>query len=494
MELNIQKGWMPDYLPFNVPEGGLLECKNLLPYDEYYAPVLDKVDYSTNTLAGTPLSGIEFKDSSNNTYVFCGSTTKLYRLETTKALTDISKLATTYTAGTNKWYFIQFGDWVIATNFLDVPQVLKGFSTANFIDLGGTPPRAKYVLLHSGHLILAHLTSGGITYPKKLQWSGKENPETWTQSFVTGADSQDFPDGDGNIAGLATLGSGFGVFHKNSITIGWYSGSPYTFSFAVSKFKNMGAIDGSVVSVGDGAFFWGEKDIFYTNGSFIEAVGTGVRNTILGSINLGYLYRISSLHDVRKGLIYWAYPTTNSTDGRSDRIICYNYRKKVWAHIDTELLCLFNLQKGAVSFDDADFNTTYPSADAIPYSSDSNFWQANSPVLAGINTNSKITMFTGAALTGEVETPEFKGEGQSIIQIKRVRPKIQLAVDTPTVNIASRFNETDSPSYYANAVNVGVNGYADLRKFGRYLKCMVQTGLHSGFSSIELDMTTRGKR
>ena len=115
--INIDKGWMPDFIPFNMPEGGLVECKNLLPLDRYYAPANNKAVYSTNAVTGTPLAAIEFHDVNGQNYVFVGTSTKLYRLEINKSLTDITKLSTTYTTGDNIWLFLQYGTWIVATNF-----------------------------------------------------------------------------------------------------------------------------------------------------------------------------------------------------------------------------------------------------------------------------------------------------------------------------------------------------------------------------------------
>ena len=95
MIVDISKGWYPDLIPYEV-KGGLIDCKNLLPYDEFYSPAYDKSDYSSNAISGVPRTGKEFMASTGTRYQFIGTTTKLYRLETDKSLTDVSKAATTY--------------------------------------------------------------------------------------------------------------------------------------------------------------------------------------------------------------------------------------------------------------------------------------------------------------------------------------------------------------------------------------------------------------
>ena len=78
------------------------------------------------------------------------------------------------------------------------------------------------------------------------------------------------------------------MFHENSITVGWYSGAPYTFNFAQNRIKGIGcAVPGSLISIGPLAFFWGEDDIYSFDGQNVEPLGLGVKETVLGSMGPG---------------------------------------------------------------------------------------------------------------------------------------------------------------------------------------------------------------
>lgn len=444
---------------------------------------------TTNRVVGTPLKGIECVDNNDNNRSFIGTSTKLYRLNPNKSLNDVSKLATTYNAF--QWSFAQYGNWVVATNFNDVPQVLKGFTTSNFIDLGGNPPKAKYCLFWKGHLIFAYLNEDGVPKPKKLKWSAKENIEDYAISITTGADEQELVDADGAITGIITVGDRLVVFHENSITTGFYTGAPYTFSFPGSgKISNVGAIPNTIISIGSIAFFWDRRDLYMYDGNTIEPIGFGVRNTVLGSLDYNNLHRISVAYDPRKGLIYWLYPIVAS-DGTPNKILVYNFRRKVFTYIDITAHCIWSAITGGVFLEDLD--VLYPEGlDSISFSLDDPRWQPNTMEMVCVNTDGKVNTLSGSVLTGTLETGEFK-DGDNIIMINRVRPKISKATGSVKVSIGVRFLETENPVYSPFAT-VGSNGYADIRYSGRFIRGKLETGQHEGITGIEFEAIIRGKR
>lgn len=492
IKIPIDKGYLPDFIPFNMPEGGLVDCKNLLPYNEYWSPALDKVAYSSTAVSGVPRSVAEFRADDGNRYQFIGTTTKIYRLETDKSLTDVS-LAGGYATLENTWNWTQYGQWVLAVNYDNVPQVLKTFATGSaFANLAGSPPQAKYILFNNGHVIMGYTYESSTAYPQRIRWSAFENPESWTVSLTTGADYQDLSDTDGEITGLANVGSSFLIFSRNSVSLGWYAGAPLTFNFAINKFKNIGAIPGTIVSIGSRVYFWDEKSLYVTDGVTCEALGTGVRSTITAEINVAYYHRITVAHDIRHSLIYWAYPTIDSTDGTVDKILVYNYQTNRFSYIDLDLYCIFPMYTGVMLLDDMD--ATYPSVDSIPYTIDSSKWLANNPVIACMDSDDdKVATFTGSALAGEIETGDIVTF--DINQISRIRPKVKNpTASTLSVRAGYRMVESDSVSY-SSSVYVDTSGVARVRNTGRLLRVELTTGANDGIAQfIEADMNVVGKR
>jgi len=492
MKVNISKGWTPDYSPLAMPDGGLVVCKNVVPLDEYYAPMPDKLQLISTVLDGTPLAARCFRSNNGNAYSLIGTTSKIYRVEINDTVTDVS-IAGGYTAGTNAWNFAQYGEWIVATDYANDIQVLKAFSSgAACAALGGTPPKCKYVLIHSGYLILAYLNDGTV-YPKKLQWSAHESIEDFTASLTTGSDSQDLADADGEITGLAHIGSNFGIFHQNSITLGVFSGGAYTFSFLQNAVKDIGALPGSVISIGVKVFFWSDRDIYEWSGvGDPTPIGAGVKNAVLQNLYVASSkYRITAAHDPNRGLVFWSYASTSGT-GTPDKILCYNYRARIFSLIDLTTHCIWVHVTGAVEMDAAD--TTYPIVDDMPYDMDSSLYQANTYVLSCVDGDDKtMATFVGAALMGVVETGDIATSDGKIAHIRRVRPIVHNAVTAPSVRVGTKMNENESVSYSLPRA-VGSNGFSDVRKSGRYVRFELTTGNHSGITSMDVEVVETGLR
>lgn len=490
LSITFDKGWLPDFPPFAMPPGGLYQCKNYIPYHEGYWAAKNKQDYSTNSVSGTPYKGIEVMDTDGSYYQFIATTTKLYRLELDKSFTDISKSGYTYGGTLDNWSMVPYGNWLIATNFADPVQVLKGLTSSNFIDLGGNPPKAKYALLIYGHLILGYLNENGVVTPNKVRWSGFENPESWTASLTTGAGSQVLYDTGGEITAMAPLGNGFLVFHPTSVTLGYYSGAPLTFSFIANRLRNIGAIPESVVSIGTKVFFFDRKNIYAYDGETLETLGNGIQYTLINSIHPEFYHRISTAVDTNRGLIFWAYPSISQDTGVCDRILVYNYDAKRYALIEIEVDCLFGMHTGAQLLDDLN----YTSFDDIPYQLDSAHWKAKNLAISCMNpSNKKLALFTGTSMTGTIETGEFSRADKGILFVNNVRLQCENPGINTTVQIGKRMLETEFRTY-TNAQTLNPNNkLANVIAKGRYLTLKITTVAQSGLVGAELFLKNKGK-
>ena len=579
---SLEKGWMPDLIPFGVPEGGLIEAKNRLPLDDRYAKAPDKQDYSivtisTTTQTGgsglddctisgtytgttqivykveidatgtpdtyewfkdgvsqdtgvaitgaaqtldngvtvtfvattghtilddwsstaypkvtsdTPQNGVEYKAADGSYQAFVGTASGLHRINSNKYIETLSK-AGGYTTGGNLWSFVQYGDQIIASNYVDDIQVKSDMtSTDLFADLGGSPPKAKYMLFHKGHLILGNINTGTI-FPKSLQWSGLEAPTSWTPSLQTGAGTQTFPDSD-EITGMATAGDGFAVFHRNSISYGYYSGGRYTFNFQHNRIKNIGCdFPGSIITVGSAVYFWGADDIYMFNGQAVTPLGFGVKETVLNNMQIAYDYRITAVHDVEKGLIYWSWPNATTVDGNATRVLCYNYRVKRFTWLDVTTEFLMGLHTGGITDMDA-IDDIYATIDEMPFHLDSRAYQAGGWVLACVDTDNIVNTFDSSYLVGVLETGEVKLD-DDVLFIDNVRVKASNFVTPPSARLGSRMDENDSVSWTAYKT-VGTSGYCNLRKSGRFNRVAVTLGDDKGIMGIDIHVKTRGKR
>lgn len=490
--LDISKGWLPDFLDFSMPEGGLIQALNLIPHDEKYYPALNPAHYSATVLSGTPCGSQEYFSRNGKYYLFCGTFAKLYRFESDRSVSDITRASGAYTAASTRWYFTKKGEIVVATNYTDAPQVLNDMTSAvgtKFADLGGSPPKAKFCLFFKGHLILGYLNDGTV-YPQKLIWSAWDNITDFAQSLTTGADSRDLTDADGEISGLVAFDSLVIVFHRNSITLGWYSKAPFTFSFNTNKIKDKGAIEGTPITFGKNCYFFDERDIYeMTADGSITPIGMGIKNTLLNDLDIENLHRITAGSDSRRGVIYWSYPSTNS-DGTPDTILCYNPKVKRFTKISLTHYGIFTMHKTVLDADSMDL--IYPDADAVSFDADSSFWFDNAVIVGCIDSDKYISNFSGNAMTWTLETSEYNYDDK-IIAVLGIRPKIDRAIDSVSVQIGYRFNETDIRSY-SDATTIDIYGKANPRASGRYTTVKINGGLCDGISGINAEAVIIGSR
>lgn len=489
MDINISKGWKPD-LPtkerFLV--GGLTTAKNILPVSGAYLPVLDKSAYNANAVSGTPINGITMQDSDGIFYNFIGTSTKLYRFDTTN-MTDITRASGgAYSAAS--WSFAKYGTWLVATDFTDDIQVLKDLANGtNFEALGGSPPKAKYCLLNSGHLILAYIDDG-TAYPKKIIWSAREDIEDYVQSATTGSDSQEFPDMDGVITGLGACGNAFVLAAQNSLTIGYYVGGRYTFNFQINAVQNIGCFyPSSFISIGNEVFFWGRESIYRFNGEDAPVdIGRDMKKTFFEGVNLSYTEKITVAHNKVNGLIWWAYPSTSSTT--PDTMLIYNYIEDRFTYVDIDCYCVFMAASGGILMDDL----TSSVIDETSILIDSNYWLANEIQPMLIDTaDAKVKTLTGSSLTAEIETGEFDLT-PAVHMARKAYPQIEGTSATGSVVVKYRFTKTAGQSSSSSS-SMKSDGTVDLRTTGRFLALNLQAANFTKIgNAIVADIIQTGSR
>lgn len=493
--------WLPDLLPFTMPKGGLTICKNTLPLEEFFANMPKAIPYSTNAMTGTPLSAVGYFSDDGNFYTFIGTTTKLYRVETNKSLTDVTRTSGAYTTSGNRWYFAKYGDWIVATNFNDEVQVLKGMTAANFEPLVTTETiKAKYVVQNHGHLFLCYYTRAGATYPNGVLWSGKDKINQYDKTLEPTTDAANMEESPTQITGsiifeLTSAGpeSNIAIFHRNSISVMWYAGGEYDIRIDYNRHLEIGAIEGSPIMVNGKCYFFDEKTIYKWDGlSEPEDIGLGVRQTILNFLNIAQYYRITTASHPRYGLAIWSFVSTDSTNNDNpDYLLVLNTRNGKFSLIELANHGVFSMHRNAWTIDAmGDF---FPTIDEdIPFPFDSNYWLDTSSIFGCIGTDLKVNVFQGTAMNWVMETGETFTPKKEIIRSRRTRPIMQKRGGAVTVSIGTRMQETDDVVY--SSTTVASNGYADIRAFGRYLRTRLEGGAHDGLYGIDVEGGIIGRK
>jgi hypothetical protein len=488
MPIKIGAGWLPDLSPAEIGAlGGLQIAKNLIPIDGGYRPMNSLYQWGSATIDYTPLAAIAFGASDGIWRNFVGTTVKLYRVANDSA-TDISDA----TYNCTSWRFQNYGDWLIATNGIDNIKVLKNPNGSVVSNLGGSPPKAKYMLLRRGHLILANTNEDGTGYPKRIRWSARENPEDWTPSLTTGADYQDFPEMLGDITGLGAIGDDFVIFSHDSLTIAEYS-SVYVFAFRVNAYAGVGCrYPNSIISIGPAVFFWGRNAIYQLqqDGTIKDISTSRVKKAVVENVNDTYAHRISAAHDYANRLIMWAYPSSTS-DGEPDKILVYNYQEDKFTLLDISVSLLGNLTPHGDTYLDDLTTTSIDEASTIIDLLNVDTGLVLPMAVSG-STQFNFYQFTGVSMSSELKTGEYN-----------IYPKVGMArkVFVPaeglvsgTVSIHHRYSPMDAYSITPD-VDIKSDGSADVRCSDRFMALHCDLDDFTKLSgSLYCDMAAEGER
>jgi hypothetical protein len=496
--------YMPD-MP-DLPASGSDRIENVLPLTTIsYGPMPSHRAYSS-ALAARCQGGMSVIDLDGNVRTFAGTASKLYRFSppgTTPQ--DVSK-AGTYAVAVN-WAMDVFGNRIVATNGNDPIQSYREGTDTLFSDMiltGETSIRAKYVASVRDWVVLGNTYDG--TYgkcPQRVWWSAINNPTNFptpgTQAAITAlSDYQDVVGDHGALMGLAgNLGTAHcAVFFERAVWRMNYVGLPAMFDFVAAEGARGLLAPGGLCQFGAIAYYIGEDGFYAFDGSNSTPIGKGrVDKFFYSDFNSNYLDRICCSVDPTRGLIFWAYPGTGSSNGVCNRLLCYSPAFDRWTISDAtsfQIEWLFRTATFGKTLEDLN---AFGSLDSLAFSLDSQVWLGGRSVLGGMNSSHQLGYFDGPNLPATLDTSDIEVVPGYQSTVTRVRPMIDLA--NPIVAGCGRDRISGAKVFGPNK-SVETNGSASMRTRGRYHRYRVQTQLGddwSQFSGVDIEEAAQvGKR
>lgn len=447
--------WLPDQ-PGLV--GALTNAENVFPKAVGYGPFPDSVAYSQS--ASENLNNVAAAiNSAGDTKVFAGGVNRLFLFDSADATLDDVSATTTGYSTTEQWKFAQFGDTFIAANGEEKLQYYDLTTTGGtFQDIDAGAPTAKLVAVIRDFVVAANIPD---QHPNRVQWSGINDPTTWSSSGITQSDFQDIPDG-GEVRGIT--GGEFGlILLERSIVRMSYVGTPLVFQFD-NIARNIGCYETNSVVQWQGVTYFLSDDGFYAcNGQNIDAIGAEkVNRFFFRDVDEDNLRLMSAAIDPERNLVMWGYPSINDTY----RILIYHIITKRWSVVNTTVDRIATSATPTASLEALDTYST--NLDQIGVSLDSRVWVGGKITLAGVQ-DDKIVVFSGNNKVGVIETADLESTGNSSM-ITMVKPLVDGG--SATVSIASRNLLNQSPTFgtpsAANAENrIG------FRSYGKYHRLRV---------------------
>ena len=471
--------WLPDIPVLDNP--GLTEALNVLPVAKSYRPYLP-LSTQAGALGSRPLGGISVRDSSGNSTLYVGTATDLYQ-RVVASWTDRSTLVSYTTSSLDYWRFAQFDDFVIATNYADLPQKLTIAASANFEDLAdtGTAPQAKAIGVIGRFVVLGNTIDGvnGVV-PSRLQWSAIDDPTDWPTPDTADALAKQ----SGQQFMQAALGpvmaiegeEQFGiVFQRSGISRVTYIGGDRVFQFDnIDSTRGLLCPNG-VATVGKRRFFPSSEGFLVTDGVNVAPIGDGqVDIYFQNNLDAAYPDRVYAAVDRGLKLIYFAFPGPGNTGGRPNMLIVYNYIEERWTHCEQEIELLIPGLTIATSIDD--FDLLFASVDEIEPPLDSPFWAGGAAALFGFDATYTIGTFAGTPGTARLDGQEVELNPGLYTYVDGVKPLVtrdDSSVDV-TVALGTRDLLDDDPTYGAQTDRTSTTGYCDFDDEHRYHRARVE--------------------
>lgn len=465
--------WLPDQ-PGVI--GALTVAKNVFPKAVGYGAFPSSVEFSQ--AASEDLNSVvAARDSDGTTRIFAGGNTKLFLLDSADlSLDDIS--GTTYSSS-NDWRFTQFGDSLLASNGSQKIQYYDLTTTGDFEDIDAGAPTVRFLTVVRDFVV----TGFQPTHKSRVQWSGINDPTTWSSSGVTQSDFQDVPDG-GQVQGVT--GGEFGlVLLERSIVRMSYVGTPLVFQFDNIS-RNLGCYEpNSVVQWQGITYFLGDDGFYACDGQNVVGIGAEkVDRFFFNDANEANFPEMSTAVDPIRNLVMWGYRNA----GDLYRLLVYHVNTKRWSFIDTSINRLSSYATPSITLEGVDIFSA--SIDALTIPLDSRFWQGGKLLLGGVS-GPKIITFSGAILTATIETADLENQGQSSM-ITLVRPMIDEG--SASVAIASR-NSLNQAITFGSLNQPSSENRVGLRSLGRYHRLRVQpTGDWSNAIGVDIEIQPAGMR
>lgn len=208
---------------------------------------------------------------------------------------------------------------IVFTNLLD--NIRKYTGTGTDADLGGTPPKARFVLNYRGYLIIGYINDSGTMRRSRVQWSDVGDIENW----ATGdSGTVDLLEDDKNVTALAYFGEYISVHKEKAIYVGYLTGTDAVFRFD-RKETGAGAISHTpIVNLPTGEqLFLSRSGLRLFNGvTAPDIVGT-INEELADSMNSEYLFRSWGVHVQELKEAWFGIPIGSSQE--PDTIYKYNY-------------------------------------------------------------------------------------------------------------------------------------------------------------------------
>lgn len=457
---------------------------NAQPVADGWGPMPSYAEIS-QALADTCVGAVYVRDSTGNYTIVAGTTTRLYKLNTTDySWTDISGPSAPYAVPLgDAWTFTVFGTQLLIHNITNPIQVYNIESGGVCADLAGNPPKAKYSWVAGDFVVLGYLAA--TRGEKQVQWSGI-NDATWWTIGQKGCDFQELPEGNEVMGGFSERG-GFTVIQRSGMqSFPFAPSTGFTFTRTVLNPKQGTVSPRSIVSIGPSQFFYLSEDGFFGGADRQAIGGERVDKWFLTQIDARFLGDVQGAADPYEKIVWWKYQTPNGEFRR----LGYDWQLDRWCTTDLQVGEMVALTTPGTTWDGLDL--LYPNIAAVDVPFDSRIFLGGRPTMATFTTGNKLAFFSGANLEATIDTADVVLDPTQRTFVSGAR----VVTDAPTFTVSDGVSDYHGGAITFSSANAPNRaGLVPFRSDGRLhkLRLSIPEGTSwSIVSSIDVNAVASG--
>lgn len=234
------------------------------------------------------------------------------------------------------------------TNYID--NIRKHTGTGNTTDLGGSPPKCKFLIAYKTYLVLGYVNDG-TSRPMRVQWSDTGDPETWSGGNTGATDLNE--EGD-DITGINVYDNYVCVHKQSAIYLGYLVSTSSIFKFD-RKSTGVGTIcNNSIQNLPIGVQAFAATDgIRLFNGISAPLINSPILDDWREGLNPEYQHRIWSIVVPELDEYWVGVPIGSEVTG--DTVFKYNYKTGVvYKDTRTSIMSAWNYQMSSAETWDED--------------------------------------------------------------------------------------------------------------------------------------------
>lgn len=425
---------MPVRLNIPLPSKGLVVDRPAEYVDSRSAAAIKNMEYNRSILRkrrGSAAIGDALGERIQRYFELqVGPATRLFRVGTTevevlnKATGTWSSVANAPLNGTAAgqvsytFPLLSAAKIAVYTNLTD--NIRKCSITGNDADLGGSPPKCKFVKAFGPYLVLAYIEDAGTTYYTRVQWCDTGTPEVWTGGNAGSVDLLDDPE---DITGLGIFGGQLTVHKTNSIYVGQLVTTSDVFRFD-RKSTGVGTVsEATIIELPTGEqIFLASDGLHLFNGITAPLIESSAQDEMRESMNPEFLYKSQAVF-VEEEDEYWVAVPIGSQE-EPETVYKYNYRTRQ----------MYKDERTSLTAMGVFLNTSDLTWDDIPegWDGSSDLWDSNqlsslNPVVIfgdSAGNSTKRTTVTNdddeVAVESYIETKDFTAEDLGVPDIDRI--------------------------------------------------------------------------